>query len=98
MDQAAKEFILASQGANYFRPEHRIMSLPESFIELLDYWKVEDALLAHFESLNPEFHKKLVIIKAQMTSSLSRIQKIKHSLIMFASRKIRPNWDEVSSL
>jgi lipopolysaccharide biosynthesis glycosyltransferase len=99
MDQSAKEFILASQGANYFRPEHRIMSLPESFIELLDYWKVEDALLAHFELLNPEFHHSLVMIKAQMTSSsLSRIQKIKHSLIMFASRKIRPNWDEVESL
>jgi lipopolysaccharide biosynthesis glycosyltransferase len=96
LDRSAKEFILASQGANFFRPEHRIMALPESFIELLDYWKVEDALLSHFELLNPQFYRKLLQIKESVISPLSRTQKIKHAIIMFASRKIRPNWEELS--
>jgi lipopolysaccharide biosynthesis glycosyltransferase len=97
LDRKGREFILASQGANYFRPQHRIIGLPDAYIDFILYWKVEDSMIAKIQSLDNDLAEILMKLKLRMIKSNSLSTRIKHAIIQAASMKFRPNWHELDS-
>ena len=89
LSEKGKEFLMATQGANYFRTRHSITKHKNAFLEYPNYWMAESELESFLTTTAPELFQKLSAEKNNNLYHVDIPSRIKLAFIKFFSRKFR---------
>ena len=89
LSKKGKEFLMATQGANYFRSKYSITQYKNSFLEYPKYWMAESKLESFLSATDPALFQKILSVKINHLDHMYLASRVKLALIKFFSRKFR---------
>jgi len=87
LDVKGKEFFLAIQGSNYFRPKDWIAPSADAFLHYPLYWEIENNLSAYLLDLDKNLYEQVLASREKVITGLDLISRIKHFLIQTISQR-----------
>jgi lipopolysaccharide biosynthesis glycosyltransferase len=87
LNRVGKEFILAVQGAKYFKPQDWITQSSDAFLHYPMYWQVEEELLTYTQNFSYELRQQILDSRSRCLKKLDVISLAKHYCIQFVSRR-----------
>ena len=88
LDVNSKEFLLAVQGANYFRPKNWITQSSDSFLHYPMYWEFERELVKYLQDFDRNLYLEVEESRLRTITRLSNISRLKHCLLQIISRRL----------
>ena len=87
LDIASKEFLLAVQGVNYFKPKYGLTQSSDAFLHYPMYWQFEEELTRYLQGLDWDLHLEVEQSRQATIKRLDWISRVKHFLLQFISRR-----------
>lgn len=87
LNKVDKEFLLAVQGAKYFKPQDWITQSSDAFLHYPMYWQVEVELLTYLQNFDAELCQQVLESRGENLTKLDTISLVKHYFIQFIARR-----------
>jgi lipopolysaccharide biosynthesis glycosyltransferase len=87
LNKAEKEFLLAVQGAQYFKPQAWITQSSDAFLHYPMYWQVEEELLTYLKNFDDGLCQQVIESRGRNLTKLDTISLVKNYFIQFFTRR-----------